>query len=340
MQAKRYCTNCGAEVRSGTAFCVYCGMDLAPQTGDTTYIQSPPSSVRGSFVGGLRASLLSAIGWLQRSFSGLRAHDLRRVAPGVRRRFGRLPLAGKVGLVGLVLLVAFTVLSPVFAVVAAVALVTSLIAVVVRLVQRRSVVRWGIGAGAALVLALFLSGVAGIVYGGGNSIVGDSGEQGPTPQGGGSQQGPPAYGDVAQGTESIADSWAASDIDSPLFVPSQLPSPPSDVGHNISDSGFNSPIYLISGWNYDLTLSLAGHPGNSSYSAGAPGVQTLTTDDGRSYYFIVERDDPYYGAYSVAFWDDGTFVYRLETSEVSVFTQEQFIRLLESMVRIESRASV
>ncbi len=169
---------------------------------------------------------------------------------------------------------------------------------------------------------------------------GDSEEPSPASQGGGSQQGPPpAYGNVAQGTESIADSWASSDIASPLFLPSQLPGPPSDVGHNISDSGFNSPIYLISGWNYDLTLSLAGHPGDSSYSAGAPGVQTLTMDDGRSYYYVVERDDPYYGAYTVAFWDDGTFVYRLETSEVSFFTPDQFMRVLESMVRVESRAS-
>ncbi len=62
-------------------------------------------------------------------------------------------------------------------------------------------------------------------------------------------------------------------------------------------------------------------------------------DDGRSYYYVVERDDPYYGAYTVAFWDDGTFVYRLETSEVSFFTPDQFMRVLESMVRVESRAS-
>lgn len=94
---------------------------------------------------------------------------------GVRRHFGKLPLAGKAGLAGLVLLVAFTPLSPVFAVVAAVAFVASLVAVAVRLAQRRPVVGWAIGGGASLVLALFLSGAAGIVYGGGASVVGGFG---------------------------------------------------------------------------------------------------------------------------------------------------------------------
>ncbi len=178
-ESQRYCTSCGAELRPGNAFCVSCGVPLtssAGQPGPTD--PGPEPSGRSGYSGGdFGARLRGAVARFGGVFSGLRAHGLQGVATGARRRFGRLPLAGKAGLVGLVLLVAFTVLSPVFAVIAAVAFVLSLFALIIRVGQQRSAVSSGIIAVTSLVLVLVFSGAAGVFYGGGPTAGTDSSEQ-------------------------------------------------------------------------------------------------------------------------------------------------------------------
>ena len=342
-QPQQHCRSCGAEARPGNAYCVSCGAPLTPGAGHPgpTDTGPEPSGRSGHSAGDAGEVLRGATDRIAGAFSRLRAEDLRPVPLRVRRWFGRLPLAFKVALAVLVLLALFTVLSPLASVVAAVAFVVSLIALIIRVAQRRSAVRWGITAVTSLVLTLVLSGAAGIFYGGGSTAETGSSKQEPIPEDGGLQVKPaPAHGDVAPGLERLADRWASSNIESPLFVPSQLPNPPSEVGDNFTDSGLGHPLYAIYGLNYALTLTYAGHPGDGSYRADVPGVGMLTMDDGRSYYYVVEKEDPYYGAYSVAFWNESTFVYKLETSDISIYTPEQFMRTLESMVRVESRGTV
>ncbi len=342
-QPRRYCTNCGTEVRPNNAFCTSCGAGLAsppaagsgqpgpraPSPGSASSFADALSSTFRRVSGSLRGPSLPGVG----SASGI---------PGrAWRRFRGLPLAAQAALAALVLLSLLAILSPLGAVLAAVVFGVSLIVLIIRVAQRRSAVRWGITAVTSLVLALVLSGVAGIFYGGGSTAETGSSKQEPMPEDGGLQVKPaPAHGDVAPGLERLANRWASSNIESPLFVPSQLPNPPSKVGDNFTDSGFGHPLYAIYGWNYALTLTYAGHPGDGSYRADVPGVGMLTMDDGRSYYYVVEKEDPYYGAYSVAFWNESTFVYKLETSDISIYTPEQFMRTLESMVRVESRGTV
>jgi hypothetical protein len=76
-----------------------------------------------------------------------------------------LPVAYKVAGVVVGALLLLTVLSPLGLVAAAVLFGVSLIALVVRVAQRRSVRRWGIVAGASLVLVFALGGISNALYG-------------------------------------------------------------------------------------------------------------------------------------------------------------------------------
>ena len=84
-------------------------------------------------------------------------------------RIAALPVAAKVAL-GVAVLIALglaVVLSPVLVVVAALVLVVAVIACVIQLLRHASPNRWGIVAGASLVLVLLFSGISNALYGGG-----------------------------------------------------------------------------------------------------------------------------------------------------------------------------
>lgn len=265
----------------------------------------------------------------------------RALAWGVRW-FRELPLATKVLAAAPLLLVALAILLLLRRLGVALAVlmfVVCLVALIVRAARGRQIKGWGAGAAASLILLGVLWGAEPSLWREGPAASNPS-EQVSTPDDGGVQQETlPEHGDVAPGLDKLADRWASSNIKSAIFIPSQLPYPPEKVGYSFTDSGFNSTVYYIKGWNYLLTLTYVGHPGDDRYRAGAPGVQTLTRDDGPSYYYIIEKEDSYHGSYSVAFWDEDTFVYRLETPEGSILGPELFMGVLESMVRVESRAS-
>lgn len=180
-QPQRYCTNCGVSVRLGNAYCVSCGASLTPGPG--------PSGGSVYSAGGLGRGSWGAAGQPGGPSSRSRTDDLRRVPLGVGRWFGRLPLAAKAALAATVLVALLAALSPVAPMVAAVAFCVSLVAVIVRIGQRRSIVRWGVAAAVSLVFAVALAGVAGIFYDGGSTSETQAGSRG-----GGYAEGDGGYG--------------------------------------------------------------------------------------------------------------------------------------------------
>lgn len=164
---QRYCTNCGADIRPGNAFCVACGPALTPGAEQTGPPDPGPEPSGGSVypAGGFEGGPRGTTGHVGGVSSSLRAEDLRRLPMRLRRWLERLPLAGKAALAALVLLALFTVLSPLAAVAAILAFCVSLVALIVRIDHGKSVARWGIAAVASLALAVMLAGVAGVFYG-------------------------------------------------------------------------------------------------------------------------------------------------------------------------------
>ena len=114
----RYCGACGAEVRSGNAFCVSCGGRLPPAPEVDAGAVPPPDPWLTSKTGGARGGDPSGSGRPPEPPS----HALR----GAARRFGRLPYAAKAGAAGaglLALVVLPAVLGPVTALLALVFIV-------------------------------------------------------------------------------------------------------------------------------------------------------------------------------------------------------------------------
>jgi hypothetical protein len=200
-QPQRYCTHCGAEIRLGNAFCVSCGASL--RLADTG---PKPSGRSGRPASDSGRVLRYATDGIRETFSRLRAENLRSVPSRARRWFGGLPIAVKATLAVLVLLALFTVLSPLGAVVAAVVFAVSMIALIIRVAQRRSVMGWGTTAVASLALALAFSGVSSVLYGGGLTT---GTEQGPSSDTGyatlGDGGGSPHVGNGASGDNSAED---------------------------------------------------------------------------------------------------------------------------------------
>lgn len=84
-------------------------------------------------------------------------------------RLATLPIAVKVLMVvaALIVLGLSVVLSPLLAVLAAVVLAVAVIALIIQLLRRASLRRWGIIAAASLLLVLMFSGISNALYGGG-----------------------------------------------------------------------------------------------------------------------------------------------------------------------------
>ncbi len=167
-QSRRYCGNCGAEIRSGTAFCVSCGASLTPgaQEFGPTNLGPTPSEGSSPF-DTLLAQLWRAVNRLQEIFSGVNTNDLRRLPGRIVGWFRDLPSVPKLVIIGLVTLVLLTLLSPLAVLVAALVFGVSIIALIIRVVQRGSVRGWGIVAVASLALTFAFGGMSDALYGSG-----------------------------------------------------------------------------------------------------------------------------------------------------------------------------
>ena len=175
-QQRRFCTNCGAEVRAGTDFCVSCGANLVqerPTPGyDSTESRSAGSadSFSDIFQGKfrelrLRERLQGLRGWLLRSRSTLNSQDVRGMPGRALTWLRNLPPIVKIVLAALVLLILFVLLSPVMRIVAIVAFLVSVAVLILHGVQRRFVPRWGVAAVSSLALVFVFGGISGALYG-------------------------------------------------------------------------------------------------------------------------------------------------------------------------------
>lgn len=169
---QRFCTNCGHQVRSNTTFCVNCGASSLPNQGPTepSSISSGPSPSErfGSMADSLRAGFQK----MKARFSTASSNPSGNTWRGTPSRFlswfrdipigAKFALAGFLGILGLIIL---ALLSPVMRVVAIIVFGVSILAMVVRGVQRKSIREWGVIAVASLVFILIFGGVSGIFYG-------------------------------------------------------------------------------------------------------------------------------------------------------------------------------
>jgi hypothetical protein len=183
---QRYCGKCGAPVRPGNTFCTSCGETVAPETehlggsasepvsesvsrepesSDRARPGLPPGKQSASPVDALRGAIRRILKRLEVSSSTIRGDDLRGVKGRIWQWLKDLPVAYKV--VGVIVgaLLLLTVLSPLATLVAALLFGVSIIALVVRAIQRRSLKEWGIVAVSSLVLTLMFSGIASVLYG-------------------------------------------------------------------------------------------------------------------------------------------------------------------------------
>lgn len=166
-QQQRYCTNCGAEIRPGTRFCVSCGVPLNQRTDDTSppTPEPPTPAPFDRFANALRETfrgLTQRVSEASSTAGGATAGD---IPARIINWFRDLPSVPKLILVGLILLLLLIVLSPLALVVAALVLGVSVIALILRLAQRRSIRGWGIAAVASLASLFVLGGVSDAIYG-------------------------------------------------------------------------------------------------------------------------------------------------------------------------------
>jgi hypothetical protein len=145
-QPQRFCTQCGAQVRSGTAFCSSCGAPLTTSTGSSEDIadDSPPKSAGP----GLGAAV--------------------QALPNRAREFwSQLDKRVKWGLLGVLLIGLLALLSPIAKWISIVALMVSVVVLIVQAVRREPLKVWGILSATLLILVLAFSGLSSAVYGGG-----------------------------------------------------------------------------------------------------------------------------------------------------------------------------
>jgi hypothetical protein len=166
-QPQRYCRNCGAKVRQGNNFCTSCGERLEPEAES---LGTRHNEVEAADSPGHPIEPWVPIRNINRddSESGPRI-DYRQVF----ERIKNLPIPLKIAGAVVMTLLLLTVLSPVGMIIAALLLGVSIIALIIRIAQRRAIKGWGIIAVASLVLMFMFGGIASALYGGGLSA--DSG---------------------------------------------------------------------------------------------------------------------------------------------------------------------
>ncbi len=163
---QRYCRNCGAEIRSGMSFCVSCGAPVTPVAGDPGPTNPGPNpSDEPSPFDNLLTWLRQATERLRGSLSGVSTDGARRLPGRAVEWFRDLPGIPKLILVGLAVLILLVLLSPVAVIVAALLFGVSIIALIIRVVQKGSLKNWGMVAVASLVLVFVFGGISGALYG-------------------------------------------------------------------------------------------------------------------------------------------------------------------------------
>lgn len=181
----RFCTNCGIQIRPGAQFCVSCGASMVPNqtTAESSSMPAGPSA-SGSF-GSTMYSIGRAFSNLKASFSTSSSDTSGNTWKGTLSRFlswfRDIPVGAKfvfVGLISIPGLIILALLSPVMRVVAIVVFGMSILALVVRGVQRKSIREWGIVAVASLVLIPIFGGVSVIFYGSGFPLGGVANSEG------------------------------------------------------------------------------------------------------------------------------------------------------------------
>lgn len=164
---KRYCGNCGAEIRSGTTFCVSCGKPVGrgpASPGPDNPVPPPPTPSRS-----LADTLQEAFSGITERFSNASSSSFGSTAQGVlngiTKWFRDLPLTPKLILVVLALLLLLTVLSPLAFVVSALLLVVSAIVLLMRVRDHGAVRGWGIIAATSIALMVVFGAMSNALYG-------------------------------------------------------------------------------------------------------------------------------------------------------------------------------
>lgn len=142
-QPQRFCRQCGAEIRSGSSFCISCGAALTAP----------------------RSSSQSAVGESSFQRVGARTWAATQEVPSKAKEFwSRLDRRVKWGLLGILLIGLLLILSPIAKWISIVALIISILVLIVQAVRRESLKVWGISSASLLLSALVFSGIASVVY--------------------------------------------------------------------------------------------------------------------------------------------------------------------------------
>jgi hypothetical protein len=362
-QPRGYCGNCGAQVRSGTAFCVSCGAPVSPGSEEPGSVNSgpAPSEGLGSFADDLRARLRGAADRLGRVLSGFGAEDLRHLIEGALRWFRGVPGVFKLVLLGLVMLVLLVFLSPLAVLISALVLGASIIALIVRVAQRGSIRGWGIIAVASLVLMLVSGGISDSLYGtafvgrpDSTASKGDVPQDGPVPstERSGDGTSPPSSVGSGNGSkyvstdpdmEEMVTNWRSSGTESPLFVPTYVPFPVEEVGVDPFGTGLQEYYLWSEGtdrFSNHLRMVLLGPAtAPSSFAQGTVNI------DGRDYPYTenpVEGEERSPGNYVVLLWVDTEggeeYMYQVEMNTAAqgpLLPPEEFAAVVASMDRID-----
>jgi zinc-ribbon domain len=162
-QPQRYCPICGAEVRPGDAFCAACGVNLTSEGGNPR--QDNSSSSRQPLL--INDVVKEKFQDIVRGFRGSPGSSATNVRSpqNLLRWFKDLPVVLKAAVVVLGALLLLTVLSPLGLVAALLLFGVSIIGLIVRVGQRRSIKGWSIAAATSLALVVVFSYFSTVVLG-------------------------------------------------------------------------------------------------------------------------------------------------------------------------------
>lgn len=311
-EGQLYCRNCGAELRPGMTFCTSCGAPVSSGAGGPGPSSSGPDGPRrlGSFVGdlrrsfrrsadGLRGTFSGSADGLRDTFSGVGTDGIRRLPGKTVAWFRGLSGVPKLVLVGLVLLVLLVLLSPVAVIVAGLLFGVSIIALIIRLAQKRSVKNWGMVAVGSVVLMFTFGFMSNALYGIG--FMGSSGSGSEQSSGGSNRSEENPAGDSGNSNSATPTSAA-----SPSASPSALPD-----SNQVSITGeifgypetFNYDGLTVTGtvvdWNGDHIMVIQDPMQGVGVILGTPGQQvtvhgeyqgTITTSDGGTYEAVMAEE--------------------------------------------------
>lgn len=298
-QPQRFCRSCGTKIRSGMSFCVSCGTPVTSVAGGPGPSSGAelPGGPR-SFFDDLRSNIRQSMEGFGRVLSGLSTDGFRRLPGRALGWFRDLPRIPKLVLVGSIALVLLVFLSPVAAIAAGLLFAVSLVILIVRVAQKRSVENWGIVTVVSLVVMFAFGGISYGLYGGGENA---SSEQ----DGGGTDATPLS---VNGGEASPVASPTASPVASPSASPSALA-----VGDETTITGevfgyaetFNYDGRIVTGtvvdWNgnHIMVIQDPMQGGGSLLGYATPGDEvtvtgeyqgTITTSEGFSYEAVMAED--------------------------------------------------